>query len=144
MKPMLSYIKTTNSNIGLNRGTMLSTLTIVTMLWLIAGISVAHYFADFVLQSRWMGENKSKEWKPLLVHIAVYTSFMAVVCFFLLGPIGLVYAVLNGALHLVTDYFSSRMSRKAYEEGKLNKFWLIIGADQLIHHLCLVLTLLLF
>jgi hypothetical protein len=141
---MLSYLKTASSNIDLNGDTILSTLTIATVPWLVAGISVAHYLADFVLQGRWMGDNNSKEWKPLLVHIAVYTSFMALVCFLLMGPIGLVYAVLNGALHLVTDYFSSRMSRKAYEDGKLNKFWLIIGADQLIHHLCLILTLLLF
>lgn len=123
---------------------MITTPTLVAMLLMLAAIFVTHYVADFVLQSRWMGENKSKKWAPLLVHLGIYTSVLTVVAILLFGPVaGLFYGLLNGALHLVTDYISSRMSRAAYEEGNLGKFWLIIGADQLVHKLCLVLTLLL-
>lgn len=124
---------------------MLTVATMTTLLLMLAGIFVAHYVGDFVLQSRWMGENKSKKWAPLLVHIGVYTLVLAIFSMLILGPVvGIIYAVVNGLLHMVTDYISSRLSSAAYKEGNLGRFWMIIGADQMVHQLCLVLTLIPF
>jgi len=38
--------------------------------WLIAG----HLFGDFLLQNRWMADNKAKKIIALLIHSAVYTT----------------------------------------------------------------------
>ena len=32
-----------------------------------------HFVADFVLQSDWMVQNKSKRWGALAAHVSVYT-----------------------------------------------------------------------
>jgi hypothetical protein len=93
---------------------------------------VAHFVGDFVLQNSWMALGKSKFWTPLLVHIAVYTAVLL--------PFGIVYALVNGAAHLMTDYFSSRINAKNWAKQNYRAFWIGIGADQLIHTACLLGT----
>lgn len=92
-----------------------------------------HFIADFVLQTKWMAENKSKNWKAMFSHIAVYA-----LCMCIFGP---VYGIVNATLHLVTDVVSSRLSSRAYAKGNMKGFWMVIGADQLVHQTCLILTL---
>lgn len=92
-----------------------------------------HYIGDFLLQTRWMGENKSKNMKALLFHILVYTLW--------LFPLGVEFAIANGILHLITDFITSRLSSRAYKNNNMSQFWAIIGADQLIHIVTLLLTL---
>lgn len=96
-------------------------------------IYIVHYIADFLLQTRWMGENKSTKNIALLAHIFVYTAVM--------GLFGIKYAVVNGVIHLVVDYISSRVGGYYYKKGNLYMFWAIIGLDQLIHILTLKHTL---
>lgn len=94
---------------------------------------VVHFIADFVLQTRWMGRNKSSNWQAMAAHIAVYT-----IC---LIPFGLLFAIVNGLLHLITDIISSRLTSKFYREKREAAFWAVIGADQLAHVLALIWTL---
>ncbi len=108
----------------------------------------AHLIGDFFLQTKWMAMNKSSSWKPLTVHITVYTSVLLTMLLlfgttiFNLNPITcFIYAFANGCLHWCTDYITSRMSKKAYADGNIDKFWRIIGTDQFIHQCCLFGTL---
>lgn len=91
-----------------------------------------HYVADFVFQTSWMAENKSSSMKALGWHIATYS-----IPFFI---VGIKYAVLNALLHGIVDYFSSRQSKRAYQEKSMKEFWIIIGLDQLVHQICLIGT----
>ena len=125
-------------------------------LYVVAAVLVmaSHYVADFVLQTRWMGDNKSKRILPLLAHGAAYTVGMFLFLlptFYILSLIfpalsitalGVgIYCLCNGVLHTVIDFFSSRMTSRAWAEKKIGKFWKIIGADQLVHETKLLVSL---
>ena len=100
---------------------------------LVMTIFVFHFLADFILQSAWMANNKSKSLLPLLSHIGVYTLVM----FF---PFGWKFALVNGLCHLVVDFFTSKVTSKLWAAGKVRPFFIVIGLDQCIHALCLVGT----
>lgn len=117
-------------------------------------VKASHYVGDFVCQNRWMGDNKSKRWLPLLAHGLAYTATMYAILlpsFLILSLIFpaflvswfniLIYVLCNGSLHIVIDYFSSRMSSKAWMSKEIGKFWKIIGADQLVHDIKLIISL---
>lgn len=87
------------------------------------------FIGDFVLQINWMALNKSKRLLPLTAHVIVYSSGL----FF----IGWKFALLNGAAHWLTDFVTSRLSSKAWKSEKRHLFFVIIGADQMIHHITL-------
>jgi len=112
-------------------------------------ILIGHYVSDFLCQTDWMALNKSSNNKALLLHIGAYTASLIGAVWFLMlvaSPISIglnqliAWGALNGAIHLVTDYISSRMSKRAYESGNLRRFWAIVGADQLAHYVALVAT----
>lgn len=58
---------------------------------------IVHFIADFLLQTREMGKNKSTSWKFLLQHIGIIF-----ICFL---PFGLVFSLCNALIHLVIDKF---------------------------------------
>lgn len=92
-----------------------------------------HYVADFVLQSHWMAMGKSKRWgmnRQMVSHIAVYTLFLM--------PLGPLYALANGIAHYATDAVSSTATSALWKRNETHWFFVVIGADQLVHVLCLV------
>jgi hypothetical protein len=100
-----------------------------------------HYVADFIVQTRWQAENKSHRLDALAKHVATYTLVLVVVSVILFGPIGGLYAAVNGVLHFATDYFTSKWSAQFYVAKNWRWFWYVIGFDQLIHQVTLALTL---
>jgi hypothetical protein len=106
----------------------------------------AHFVGDFLLQTRWMGENKSSSLWPLLVHIAVYTLTLIAFGLPLLlvnVPMSVVvgFCLINGLLHMVTDFVTSRCSKWAFQNKKLGLFWAVIGFDQFVHTATFLLVL---
>lgn len=123
---------------------MISALTIP--FWLLS----VHYVGDFVLQSDRMALGKSR-WNEdptwLILHCLVYS-----LCFFMLGPW---FMLVTFITHLITDAITSKATSKLwffrhvtgspgnlweYGGGSRHWFFVMIGADQLIHYLTLVLT----
>ena len=102
------------------------------MLGTITSLLVLHFVFDFILQTNWMASNKSRSIKALTVHISVYTLGFVV--------FGWEFALLNGLLHWITDFISSKLSFKAWHNEKRHLFFVILGADQLVHTLCLLYT----
>lgn len=129
---------------------------------LVLQILFSHWVSDFVLQSHWMATNKSKNLLALHAHAAAYTLALG----FLMLTLGIVLAGtpywgfaimalmtpvqfytwvgLNGLLHIVTDFFTSKMTAKLWQKGDYHNFFVVVGFDQLIHYSCLILTLFLF
>ena len=101
----------------------LSTLTLILIL---------HFIADFILQSDYVPQNKSKSNKVLLQHIVIYG-----LPFLLISPL---YAIVNAILHGIVDYNTSRLSSKLWAKKEVHWFFVVIGADQLLHMLALIWT----
>lgn len=118
---------------------------------IILAILFIHWVADFVMQSDWQAQNKSKLWSALLTHTLIYsnvwiyvvtimlcltTSFSPSDCFIN----GLIFALITFAAHTITDYFTSRLNRKLWEEKKVHWFFVSVGFDQVLHYFQLILT----
>jgi len=110
-------------------------------------ILAVHYTADFQMQSRHIAETKSKSNKSLSIHVLLYvaTFIIAGLVSFVCGDNVdvvkfAVFVAVNGLLHWITDYITSRESTKAYQNSDMEKFWNIIGFDQLIHGVTLYTT----
>ena len=129
---------------------------------LVLQIVFAHWVSDFVLQSGWMANNKSKNWRALLAHVATYTASMTVLMFIMAILLsdtvikfnminGIILAMtpsaymawilLNGVLHLITDAITSRITYKLWGRSKMHDFFVVVGFDQMIHYTCLFVTL---
>lgn len=101
---------------------------------LLCYLLAVHWAADFVLQTNEMALGKSTSNRWLSFHVAVYTIALA---FLTLSPW---FALVNGALHWVTDYVTSRWTARLWKAERRHDFFVAIGVDQLIHTVTLVLT----
>lgn len=103
-------------------------------------IIIVHWFADFVLQTNSQAKGKSKNWKPLLQHTLNYS-----LCWMIVGIIiypswsmfigfTLPFTVITLVAHTITDYFTSRLNRKLWEQGRTHAFFVSVGFDQVLHY----------
>ena len=101
----------------------------ITIIIIIMGL---HWIGDFLLQTRYMAVNKSTSNKTLLSHMIMYSLPLL-----LINPM---FALVNGVLHGMVDYVTSRLSSKAYKENNMHMFFSIIGLDQFLHTVCLLVS----
>ena len=100
-----------------------------------------HYIADYGVQTRWQGENKSHNLDALFSHITSYFLCLLVAALFILPwQVACLYASINALHHLTTDYFTSQWGAQAFKQGDLARFWQVHGLDQLLHISWLYLT----
>ena len=115
---------------------------------LVVYVLFAHWVADFVCQTDWMAKNKCHDNEALGTHVGVYTlvmsAFMGVGVLIWSLPNIFIWILLNGALHGMTDYITSRMTSKLWAQEKVHDFFVVVGADQFLHMAMLLLTLTLF
>ena len=106
-----------------------------------------HYIGDFILQSRVMALNKSKDALALSAHVTVYTLVLSPIGFFLTPINAVTFLVANFILHYLVDYCTSRVVRYLFATERYYTrlpnigAFSIIGFDQLLHLLSLFLTL---
>lgn len=98
-------------------------------------ILATHYLFDWVFQTRFIAENKSKRLDVLTIHVSIYTAGLILLAVF--SELTIVWALFNGAAHFIVDFFSSKSSAYYWAKGEHKKFWNTVGADQLIHYLIL-------
>jgi Protein of unknown function (DUF3307) len=112
------------------------------------GLLATHWIADFLLQSRWMANNKSSNNYALGLHVLVYTIYLGLVTSFLFLHtsiyICLLFTIVNGLAHLLIDFCTSRITSYFYRKQDWYSFFAYIGLDQLIHHICLGVSMLWF
>lgn len=122
-----------------------------------------HFVADFLMQSREMGQKKSSEVKWLLKHLGIQFGVFFVGLTLFVGPtLALGYAVLNALIHGLIDWHIWRLY-KAWTHYRLNKgigtpkeikewqdneefhywddhwFYTTIGLDQFLHGVTLII-----
>jgi hypothetical protein len=115
--------------------------TTVSMLILVA--LAIHWVFDFVLQSNWMATNKSKSNVALGAHVGIYTCGMALLAVTILGPTAAAiwFTLINGGLHFITDYCTSRVTSHLWQKTDVHNFFVVVGFDQLIHATTLIVTI---
>lgn len=102
-------------------------------------ILFAHWVADFLFQTETMALNKSKSIKWLTVHVLTYTIVLFGFSLLLLDvQTALLFAGINGALHWITDFFTSKLTTAYYNNRRV--FFLIIGLDQFMHTAILIMA----
>jgi len=107
---------------------------------------VAHYIADFLLQSREMATKKSTDSDYLMEHVFIYGCAMWVAsCFFTAGPPAMFqFVLINMIAHGFIDWGIWRLYKKhAPADGKYWEdywFWATLGLDQTLHLSTLALT----
>ena len=100
-----------------------------------------HFVADFVLQSDWMAQNKSKDWWALTAHVTVYSlAFIPVAAWLLPWNRACAFVVITFALHWATDAITSRINSRLWTAKRVHAFFVGIGADQLSHAYALAAT----
>lgn len=116
-------------------------------------VMLGHWIGDFVLQPRWMGENKSSNISVLVAHAVTYGFF-----FFVWSIIGmgftekytsiaaLVLVASNFAfptmlLHGFVDGITSRITHWMWGKKRVWGFFTVIGLDQFLHLACLLWVL---
>src|SRR5262245_5745643 len=111
-------------------------------LWAFVALLAVHWVGDYALQSRWMGDNKSKRLDALSLHVLVYTATLLVgsVALFGIGP-SLTFVAVNGAAHFATDFVTSRAVASLWAKKRAYETFLVMGLDQFIHQLTLAATM---
>lgn len=99
---------------------------------MILAILAIHWMADFVLQTDWQAQNKSKAMLPLLAHTSVYSA-----CWLWFGW---QFVLITFVAHTATDYVTSRINRSLWDAGAVHWFFVSVGWDQLLHYTQLLLT----
>lgn len=117
------------------------------ILYQFLALLVVHFVADFMLQTHWQAQNKSKNNGALALHVATYSGCLLLTTGIIFpssiqSPLAELWAfvILNGALHFATDYFTSRWTSKLYAKGDWHNFFVVVGLDQLIHQFTLAGT----
>jgi len=112
----------------------------------ILGIIGIHWIADFVLQNDKMAQGKSKNWNDLLSHTSTYSLvwFVTGVSLCITTDVKAVSVIWFWAItfisHTATDYCTSRVNSKLWEDKKVHQFFVSIGFDQCLHYTQLFLT----
>lgn len=97
------------------------------MITITLSLLLAHFIADFVLQSDWMAINKSKSLGALCLHTSLYSIVFM--------PFwGWQFAAWTFVLHTLQDAVTSRINSKLYQAGQRHWFFVGVGADQLLHY----------
>lgn len=111
-------------------------------IYVIFGILIIHWLADFVIQTDWQAKNKSSNNKALLTHTFVYSLCWVLFALILFGynPSFSCFIIITFIAHTITDYFTSRLNSKLWKEGKVHNFFVSVGFDQLLHYVQLFLT----
>lgn len=112
---------------------------------IVLGILFLHWVADFVCQTTKMALGKSNNWEDLLNHTMMYTLIftLASLAYSVVTDnylILILFPFITFICHTATDYFSSRISKKYWEQKSNYKFFVTIGADQWLHYVQLLLT----
>lgn len=116
------------------------------MLWQFLALLAVHWLGDFVLQTHWQAQNKSKNWEALTHHVLTYSAVLVVgtLCIFVSPSNGLpitLFVLCNGLLHFATDAITSRMTSRLYAQQRWHDFFVVVGFDQLIHQATLAATM---
>ena len=110
--------------------------------FLVCLLLLLHTIGDFVFQTDKMATGKSSSNKILLTHTSVYSlvflglGFLPVFSWYQ----AIAFMLINFVAHTATDYVTSRITKKLWAKGDVHNFFVVIGFDQLLHTIVLILS----
>lgn len=112
-------------------------------IWQLALLLFAHWIGDFVFQTTWMATGKSSRLDALIIHVLTYSIVLSGAAVLLFGQteVAAKFVACNAALHLVTDFCTSKVSAAFHARGNMRGFFVVLGLDQFLHQLALAATL---
>jgi hypothetical protein len=117
-------------------GGQVSELTAIwTMALLAAVFSLKHFFADFVLQTRWiaLGKDRCVDWlAPLAAHVAIHAGLTLVIAL-IVAPRLWWLALIDLTVHFAIDRGKSVAGRLGGCSPEEARYWWLFGFDQLLH-----------
>lgn len=118
-------------------------------LYTVFTFGILHWLFDFKFQSGKMATQKSHCAKALCSHVCVYSIGLVLMAIlnhsYFASFDGIVlWVTTNSAFHLMTDYFTSKLSSALYKENDMHNFFATIGVDQFIHNITLFGTFVYF
>ena len=111
-----------------------------------------HWISDFVLQTDWQAQNKSKSNFALLSHTSNYSLVWLLPMCLVFGKMKegattewiiwstFYFSMITFVVHTITDYFTSRLNSKLWSASKVHYFFVSVGFDQVLHYGQLFLT----
>lgn len=107
----------------------------------IFSILILHWIGDFILQTDWQAQNKSKDNEALLLHTINYTLIWLLPITLVLNfEYAVYFCIITIFCHTITDYFTSRLNSKLWAAKKVHNFFVSIGFDQILHYIQLFTT----
>jgi len=103
-------------------------------------ILLIHFLGDFCLQTDWQAKNKSTDVWALTAHCLVYSLVWVIALLPVLGITAVIFGIMTFATHLLTDFFTSRISKPFWDKGDTHTGFIIVGFDQILHYIQLYLT----
>ena len=100
---------------------------------LIIWLLFAHWIADFVCQSDWMAQNKSKSNHALTIHCNIYGFIIGIMTW------NILFGIFAMFIHFPVDYVTSRINSKLWADKKVHWFFVGVGFDQWIHFVTLII-----
>lgn len=102
-------------------------------------IIIGHYISDFLLQNKYMAENKSSSLEALLVHTSVYGIFWMILTMLIFNDLILstIFGLITFVTHTFIDFVTSKINSRLYKNNKIRLFFNVIGFDQVLHYLVL-------
>ena len=116
------------------------------MLIIILLILINHFVADFIMQDEKWALGKSKNLLDLTLHVTTYTLCWIPLSVFITGFNSPFFLIITFVAHFITDYVTSRIVSKKFENKHYGSAILnlgaftVIGFDQLLHYFQLILT----
>jgi len=118
-------------------------ISISLVLWLL----FLHWVGDSLFQSGLMAVRKGNSPVVLTQHVLIYTWTIGLGLLFRdVWQMVALYAILNGILHWLTDFVTSKLNGRLWKSGNattppnLHWFFVSVLSDQLVHTIALVLT----
>lgn len=105
-------------------------------------LCAVHFMADFPLQLHTWATRKHCSFEALVAHVCTYTAVLTFFagCWDSRPDLCVMWGLGNGVAHLIVDFITSRLSQHYSNQGRQRARFMVLGADQLVHHLCLLLS----
>jgi len=109
----------------------------------------AHWIGDFMLQKEEWAVTKHNNFTNLQKHTAVYTLTISIfvgIWMLLQSEIEfrlislLLFMLVTSIVHTIIDFITSKITHRLYDKGNMHVFFIVIGLDQLLHYIILILT----